>query len=115
MADQIKEGLNAHIKRIDDLIKNLNTEIAGLQRIEKALADANDRLRRQGGMIVSETHLIESLVKHEKPTSAAAILKPMLTAAAALDKVEANLEELITVGRDGNGNPVSIPFPATKR
>ena len=27
MAEPIKEGLNAHLKRVDDLIKNLNTEI----------------------------------------------------------------------------------------
>lgn len=104
MSEAIKEGLNAHIKRIDALIKKLNDEITGLQRIEKALTDAHDRLLRQGGLIVSETHLIESLVKHEKSASSTVLLKPVPTATPAMDKVEADLELLMT-----NGDPVSIP------
>jgi hypothetical protein len=98
MADQIKEGLNAHLKRVDDLIKNLNTEIAGLQRIEKALTDAHTRLDRQGGLIVMETHLIESLIKHTKPdrpVTPAVPLKAVTTNALA-DRVEEDLAQLIS-------------------
>ena len=94
----IKEGLNAHLKRIDDLIGNLNTEIASLQRIEKALKDAQSRLDRQGGLIVMETHLIESLIKHdkpEKPVAPAVSLKAVPMSGIA-DKVEADLAQLIS-------------------
>jgi hypothetical protein len=94
MAEPIKEGLNAHLKRIDGLIKNLNDEITGLQRIEKALADAHARLNRQGGLIVMETHLIESLIKHDKPAPAVS-LKAVPTSTI-VDKVEEDLAQLIT-------------------
>jgi|KBSMisStaDraftv2_1062788.scaffolds.fasta_scaffold463619_1 hypothetical protein len=98
MAEPIKEGLNAHLKRVDDLIKNLNTEIQGLQRIEKALSDAHARLDRQGGLIVMETHLIESLIKHDKPDKlvAPAVSLRAISAAAIGDRVEADLAQLIT-------------------
>jgi hypothetical protein len=93
--DPIKEGLTAHLRRIDDLIKDLNTEIIGLQRLEKALSDAHARLDRQGGLIVMETHLIESLIKHDKPERPAVPLKavPM---SGITDKVETDLAQLIS-------------------
>jgi len=103
MAEPIKEGLNAHLKRVDALIKNLNDEIIGLQRIEKALTDAHARLDRQGGLIVMETHLIESLIKHDKaslpaqtgrPVAPAVPLKAVPTSAIA-DRVEEDLAKLI--------------------
>jgi light-regulated signal transduction histidine kinase (bacteriophytochrome) len=95
MAEPIKEGLNAHLKRVDGLIKELNDEIVGLQRIEKALKDAHSRLDRQGGLIVMETHLIESLIKHDKPDKPAVPLKSVPMSSVA-DKVEADLAQLIT-------------------
>lgn len=93
MPEAIKEGLNAHLKRVDDLIKNLNEEITALQRIEKALTDAHARLDRQGGLIVMETHLIESLIKHTK--APAPVLKAVPTNVLA-DRVEDDLAQLIS-------------------
>jgi len=105
MAEPIKEGLNAHLKRVDGLIKELNDEIVGLQRIEKALKDAHSRLDRQGGLIVMETHLIESLIKHDRPdakekprlvTSPITGTVTAVPASTIADKVEADLAQLIT-------------------
>ena len=99
MADQIKEGLNAHLKRVDALIKDLNNEITGLQRIEKALTDAHARLDRQGGLIVMETHLIESLIKHTKPDRPVAPYGPPLKAVPTnvlADRVEEDLAKLVS-------------------
>jgi len=98
MAEPIKEGLNAHLKRVDGLIKELNDEIVGLQRIEKALKDAHSRLDRQGGLIVMETHLIESLIKHDKPEKPVAPAVPLkaVPMSSIADKVEADLAQLIT-------------------
>lgn len=108
--EPIKEGIVPHLRRIDDLIRDLGNEITGLQRIEQALKEAHSRLERHTGLMHSETQLIEQLLKRD--ARPAPPIRSIATDALA-EKVENDLNRLTSAfTNDGNNtNPVAIPLP----
>lgn len=94
--EPIKDGIVPHLRKVGDLINDLNTEIAALQRIEKALRDAHDRLERHTGLMHTETMLIEALLKRDRPATTVATPLRALPSAAIADKVEEDLARMIT-------------------
>jgi hypothetical protein len=95
--EPIKDGLVAHLHRIDELTRDLGGEIAALQRIEAALKDCHDRLDRQGGLIVMETQLVEALIKKDAspPKSPANVAR--LPSADLADRIGEDLEKLVAL------------------
>ena len=91
--EPIKNGLTAHLKRIDELIRDLGGEITALQRIEAALKDCHDRLDRQGGLITMEAQLIEALIKKDaKPATVTRLPSDALA-----DRIGEDLEKLVAL------------------
>ena len=109
--EPIREGLAAHLKRIDALIGDIGQEIAALQRIEKALKDCHDRLDRQGGLIVMETQLVEQLIKRDapKPPVTPAIVRGMPIDKLA-DRVEDDLKRLADIPATADIAPSNQPM-----
>jgi len=92
--EPIKAGLVTHLRRIDDLTRDLGSEIAALQRIEAALKDCHDRLDRQGGLIVMEVQLVEALIKKDAKPAATVTKLPSSDLA---DRIGEDLEKLVAL------------------
>ena len=88
--EPIKDGIVPHIRRIGDLIHDINSEITEMQRIEKALRDAHDRLERHSTLMATEAQLIEALIRRDRPSPPVKALPTNKLA----DRVEEDLSRL---------------------
>ena len=95
--DPPKDGITPHLRRIDDLIRDLGNEIQALQRIEKSLKDAHDRLERHTNLMDMETQLIGQLLKRDGKLSGATPIKavPYVDTDKLADKIEEDLKQLV--------------------
>ena len=113
--EPIKDGIATHNRRIGELIDDLGKEIVALQRLEKSLKDAHDRLDRHTNLMGMETQLIDQLLKRDSkltvrpdlnmPTPIKAVTTPAPTPSPFVpapldklaDKVEADLKDFASL------------------
>ena len=103
--EPLKDGITPHLRKVGDLIIDLGNEIQALQRIEKALKDAHDRLERHSSLMAMETQLIEQLLKRDRITPATVKALPANQLA---DRVEEDLKRLVQPQVANSGDMINV-------
>jgi hypothetical protein len=64
-ADPITEGVQARLRHLREVITAFSGDLREMERLEKALLAATDRLDRHTQLIGMETQLLEQLLKRD--------------------------------------------------
>jgi hypothetical protein len=84
----ITEGVQARLRHLRDAISAFSADLREMERLEKSLLAAVDRLDRHSHLIGGETQLLEQLLKRD--TSKPPVAKAT-SVVAIVDRVEADL------------------------
>ena len=88
--DPITEGVQARLRHFREVINAFSGDLREMERLEKALLAATDRLDRHTSLMGTETQLLEQLLKREAVKQAA---RP-ISLVGAVDHVEEALATL---------------------
>ena len=94
-ADPINEGVQARLRHLREVINAFSGDLREMERLEKALVAATDRLDRHSHLIGMETQLLDQLLRREATKQA---VKPA-GVVSIVDRVEADLQSLIVDAR----------------